>query len=268
MVGPDVAGGRVGGLHGERAVGPVEGERQPLGLHRKKAQLVAGYRLAVLCSKSPAASPSSASIPFPACRVNSVSPCGEPVDEVRAAPSFPQVRSSPSISSRSGSPAGGTPSERRSWRHRDRVDAVVVAVPVGLHDELGIPDVRGSSRNRRPFRIRGRPPKPGCPFSRRRSSVTQPPLVQLQVAAGKAAVHAPVVEEVVGVEFAADLVAPAGPTQLVVVTGRDWYSSLFIKVMSPADPLRYILSDCGSTSLTISPSLAPARFTFSQSAAP
>ena len=101
MVRPDVARRGVGALHGERPVGPVEGEGEPFGLHGKAASVPAAGRPCRFFGHIGRQTQStSASIPFPATRANSVSPWASWWMKLRTASSFPQVSSRPSVSSR------------------------------------------------------------------------------------------------------------------------------------------------------------------------
>ena len=86
----------------------------------------------------------------------------------------------------------------------DGVDAVVVAVPVGFHDEFGAPDPQVGSETGRCFVFRAVNPHL-LPLMSPGNQRYPAPFVALQIAARKTAVHAAMLKEMLRVMLAADL---------------------------------------------------------------
>ena len=150
----------------------------------------------------------------------------------------------------------------------DGVDAIVVAVPVGFHDELGIPDSQVGAETGGGLVFRAvHPDLPARMGAARQGNPSS--LGALQVAA-RGSIR-PFRGDRTGVPHNTCRIserARGSDPPWKLRTGSDWYSSLLMKVIRPALPLRCIFSDCGSTSRTTLCSFAPALFTLSQSAAP
>ena len=99
--------------------------------------------------------------------------------------------------------------------HGDGVDAVVVAVPVGFHDEFGVPDSQIGTEGGGGFVLRAVDPDPLPVPAGGQGYGTA--LGAAQVAARETAVHALMNEQLLRIGSAADLTGPGIRPQLVIV---------------------------------------------------
>ena len=230
---PDVAGGGVGGLHGERPVRPVERKGQSLGLHRKAQQLLPRIGFAGPPDILPGDPVDEAHHPFPGLPGQLGLPGGEPMDEPQdrrfiAPGQLQPVRVFPG----QVAPLEAFHQKGDRDRQRDRVDPVVVAMPVGLHDEFGIPDAQVGTETGGRFILGTIHPHPAA-LLRTGGQRDPAALGAAQIAAGEASVHPPVIEQVIRVKFPADVFRPRIGSQLVVVHGKGFVLFLVHEVDQP-----------------------------------
>jgi hypothetical protein len=89
----------------------------------------------------------------------------------------------------------------------DRIDPVVVAMPVGFHDEFGVPHADIGTETGGGFVLGAVHPHPAA-FVCSEPQGDPASFGAAQVATGETAVHSPVIEQMLRVEFSRDLFRP------------------------------------------------------------
>ncbi len=217
---PDIAGHGIGRLHGKGSMGPIEREGKPLRLHGEFQEIFSCIDAAV----SPRVLPGN---PFdqgqhsPAGRLRELGfPAGDLMDEsqrgffippgqlhpVRVFPD--QISSLEALHDKSDDDGYG-----------DGIDSVVIAVPVGLHDEFGVPHPHVGTKAGGRFVFGAvHPDLPAFLFSGFQGHPAS--LGAPQRAAGKTPVHAAVFKKVFRVVFACNVLGSRIGAQLVIVHGE------------------------------------------------
>ena len=215
-MGSDVAGRGVGALHGQGAVGAVKREGQSLGLHGKLFQFLRRGRQAgtpgiffghPLHHFLHAPAGDGGQFRFRP---------GHLVDKVQGRLFIAPVQLEASrIRFGQITPLKTFHHKGHDDGHGNGVDAVIVAVPVGFHDEFGVPDSQVGTEGGGRFILRPVNPDPlPVPAGGERYGTA---LGAAQVAAREAAVHALMDKKPFRIGGAADLTGPGVRPQLVIV---------------------------------------------------